>query len=188
MNLLITPKTYSKHHNGLPPTLAVSVCSSAFGRLHSHPNPPTPSSPPSNFSVAFSSLVFFHIISSLSLLTTSPSTSTPTFSAHFATLSAGCRVQNKPWLHLKLLTESTPPCFLGIMFPESLCLKSCFGLCLDSSTVYSINNYLKSGLFGSTAIRLGYIHLRVSTLHRFLIMVSCHLLTQVKDEMPGWLF
>lgn len=40
--------------------------------------------------------------------------------------SAGCRVEKKPWLHLKLLTENTQLRFLGIMFPESLCFKVLF--------------------------------------------------------------
>lgn len=97
---------------------------------------------------------------SLGLLTASPSTSSQTFSAHFATRSAACRIENKPWLHLKLLTESTPLDFLGITFPESLCFKSCFDLCLDTSTVYSINNPLESCVFGSAVIGLCYNNLQ----------------------------
>lgn len=35
-------------------------------------------------------------------------------------LSAGCRVENKLLLNLKLLTKNTPDCFLGTVYSESL--------------------------------------------------------------------
>lgn len=166
---------------GLPPSLAVSMCPSPFGRLHCCHSP----------SLSISSLVFFLLFSfilclrvlSLSLLTTSPSASSPTFSTHFATL---CWLQG--WKQTrqtsKLLAENTPLCFLGIVFPESLCLKCCFGLCLDGSTVYSSNNPLEFCLFGSSDIRPGYINSRVSTLH-YVFRASTGWRQVVSEE---WLF
>lgn len=86
--------------------------------------------------------------------------------------------QVTPWKYTPLFSRNHVP-----RKPQSL--KSCFGLCLDRSTVHSNNNPSACCVFGSTAIWLGYINLRASTLHCFFIVLFS--LTQVKDKTGTWL-
>lgn len=120
---------------GLLPTLAISMCSSFLAGFTAVV--PCQSSLLS-FPVLFSSTIHlkFPLMTCWQPHPRRSAQLSPLISQH----SAGCRVENKPWLCLKLLSENTTLRFLGIIFPESHCLKSCFGTCLASSAVYSINN------------------------------------------------